>query len=73
MSKKHFIAIAADIAEQGTYLREQRDCSRLESIENAEAVAGLETLFDLATRLASTFAGFNSNFDRQRFLTACGF
>lgn len=58
MSKKHFIAIARDLKD---LLEESK--SRVEKI----------VLEKTARRLADTFAGFNDNFDRGRFLSACGF
>lgn len=59
MTRKHFAAVAADIKE------------------NVEAADGntdaIRTLRQLAGDLARTFKLFNPNFDRVRFLTACGF
>ena len=58
MTKKHIVVIAATIRDH---------ISRPEKDE-AEIYA-LETL---ARSLASDFAAFNINFDRSRFLAACG-
>lgn len=58
MTKRHFIAIAADIrAELNAYAASPTAC---------------EVIEETAKRLASTFAGFNPAFDRGRFLAACG-
>lgn len=56
MTRKHFEAIAADIKFQ----MEQ---------SNDEGKAAIRST---AAALSVTFSIFNSNFDRRRFLTACG-
>ena len=57
MTKKHFIEIARRI-------RGQRGPDR----RHTEA----ETLDKLSEMLADSFQDFNSHFDRERFLSACG-
>ena len=59
MSKKHFIAIAADIKWQVTAAGEDQE--------------KLTLLRNVVTDLCRTFVTINPNFDRSRFLTACGF
>lgn len=56
MSKKHFNAIASTIR------------ANVERSNDAERFR----LRVLASELADQFAGFNPNFDRARFITACG-
>jgi hypothetical protein len=58
MTKKHFIAIAADIRENLTM--SERDESEVFGIESQ------------ARSLCDVFATFNPAFDRARFLAACG-
>lgn len=57
MTKKHFIAIAADIRRE------------LNRVAGAEACEALERM---ARSLCAVFAQFNPAFDRGRFLAACG-
>lgn len=64
MTKKHFIAVARDIAAQRAMIARNEDI--------AKRIYGSNVLDETARNLASTFAGLNSNFDRARFLTACG-
>ena len=65
MTRRHFNAIAAII-------RETIEAAPLESLTNDEAggrrIAACAIARDLATVCAST----NPNFDRARFLSACG-
>lgn len=56
MTKKHFIKIAARLAEA-------REDATPET---------LEALTTLAHRLAEDFAGWHPNFDREKFITAAG-
>ena len=56
MSKKHYVAIAACVAHTST----APNTRRLGPVES------------LAYRLADYFASENPNFDRARFLKACG-
>jgi hypothetical protein len=59
VSKKHFIAIAADIKWQ---------------VDHCDGnVATLDVIRSIAVALSMTFKNCNSQFDRQRFLDACGF
>lgn len=55
MTKKHFIAIAAQIAD-----------------EMAASPEARPALSRLARTLCIEFRGINPNFDRGRFLDACG-
>lgn len=57
MTKKHFIAVAATIKGQRS--------GQPDSVVN-------EALDAVAWGLAGTFAGLNPNFDKRRFLDACG-
>jgi hypothetical protein len=57
-SKKHYVAIAREIAE----LRADLDGSN----------AGIAAIVQLASRLACIFKDDNPAFDRGRFLQACG-
>jgi hypothetical protein len=57
-SKKHYVAIAGEIAE----LRKDLDGSN----------AGIAAIVQLASRLACIFTDDNPAFDRDRFLRACG-
>ena len=60
MSQKHFIRIAATLAKLVSDYKATND--------------GVATtvLDEVAHALASDFADFNPNFDRARFLRACG-
>jgi hypothetical protein len=64
MSKKHFAAIATDI---------HRQTEAASNLPKKDASRQLEALYELTLRLCQTFAGFNSSFDRERFVLACGF
>jgi hypothetical protein len=64
MTTKHFEAIATDIKWQVLVAREETD----EAHEFA-----LRRLHVLACDVAATLSRFNTNFNRTRFLTACGF
>lgn len=57
MTKKHFEAIAQDIRFQAEQSSDE----------------GRDAIRSTAAAMAVTFSIFNQNFDRQRFLTACGF
>jgi hypothetical protein len=59
MSKKHFIEIAAELN------------AALE-ISRAEGKAAENATLRAIEGLATVFAGFNPQFDRARFLRACG-
>jgi hypothetical protein len=58
MSRKHFVAVAADFK------------ILLDGLDSPEARFVLEAA---ARRLCDTFAECNARFDRARFLRACGF
>ena len=58
MTKKHFIAIAADI--RANLAMRERDEGEIHGIEAQ------------ARSLCAVFAQFNPAFDRGRFLAACG-
>lgn len=60
MTKKHFIAIAAVIADQ------------MKTTHGADGLAQRDILDATAAALADVFAGLNGQFDRDRFLRACG-
>ena len=60
MSRKHFEAIARTIRYE------------LDAAEGNFEPIGRAAMVELTKQLASTFAGFNPAFDRERFLTACG-
>lgn len=62
MTKKHYEAIAAIIAS--TY--------RNAELYDTSGSERRDTLEVTASRLADYFATDNKNFDRARFLTACG-
>lgn len=57
MTRKHFEAIASDIRH---------------SYENADGDAERFAVRSVAAKLSVTFSIFNPNFDRARFLAACG-
>jgi hypothetical protein len=63
MSRKHFEVIAKSINEQKTAIQDVGE----------DVSAKLNTLQATTNNLAHEFAGFNPNFDRRRFITACGF
>lgn len=60
MTRKHFAAIAATIKAQ------------LDMHEANYEPIGKAAVIETAEALASTLASFNGNFDRARFLAACG-
>lgn len=60
MTKRHFEAIARMLREQGETLA---DPTQAADIAHRDLVDGM----------ASYFADQNPRFDRERFLTACGF
>ena len=57
MTRKHFEAIAWQINEHR---------------QHSQVPGASQTLDILARQLAHSFEGFNPNFDRARFLAACG-
>lgn len=59
MTKKHYIKIAAVF-------------KRAKELENNDEDA-VQVLHDLAYDLCTFFKEDNPNFDRERFMTACGF
>lgn len=67
MTKKHFEAIAATIKAQRDALASEDDPSFFPD------GAAYDAVLATAAALATTFERFNSQFDRRRFLTACGF
>ena len=72
MTKKNFEAVAATFATRANELTSARAdfCSPAE----AESIdSRLEELEHMAEFLAGTFGFDNPNFDRERFLLACGF
>ena len=58
MSKKHFVALAAALKEQRVRFAENMD-------QHAQWCRDVQAVTDVCAR-------FNANFDRDRFLTACG-
>jgi hypothetical protein len=66
MTKKHFIAIAAQIK----FRKEQVENRHI--VPDAEIVISVFMLNRVASDLADIFARENKSFDRARFLTACG-
>ncbi len=63
MTKKHFIKIAAAF---------KASIAELDPGTNSDAVA-LVTVRCIADALCAIFKDANPDFDKQRFLTACGF
>lgn len=61
MTRKHFEAVASAL-----------NLSVAQANRLHDGVAK-DTLYVVACDLAATFSTFNSNFNRTRFLTACGF
>lgn len=61
MTQKHFEAIAQSIAAEAEVARQLNDTARLAGVES------------LALRFMRQFNAMNPRFDRDRFLTACGF
>jgi hypothetical protein len=73
MTQKHFVAIAATIKSEvdgHRYMIVVPAHATYDSEQHAYAVTVLQAT---AERLADQFQVFNSNFNRTRFLTACGF
>lgn len=60
MSRKHFVAIAAEMLILVNAAKESKSKVRLEALN------------ETVTALCNVFAGCNSRFDRQRFFQACG-
>jgi len=60
MSRKHFVAIAAEMLVLVNAAKESKDQVRLVALN------------DTVSSLCDVFAGCNSRFDRQRFFQACG-
>lgn len=67
MTRKHFEAIARDI-RVSVAAADLVGRSPMEPGEDRK-----RTLYVVACDLAATFSTFNANFNRTRFLTACGF
>ena len=65
MSRKHFIAIAAIIRDERALIERLR-------MTPAEMTCRLVSLNNIARNLAGFLASTNPNFNRSRFLTACG-
>ena len=63
MSKKHYVAIAREF-------HTQRNGAALESAAYQRGFSNAQ--YSLASALATVFASENPNFDRARFLKACG-
>lgn len=59
MSRKDYVALAAAIHDT--------------KIESAEILGAFSVLKRAASRVADALSADNHNFDRERFLTACGF
>jgi len=66
LSKKHFEAIARDIAAEVTTANQS-------PWDLAQRAAVKVALRNVASNLCTTFRAENPNFDGQRFLKACGF
>lgn len=62
MTKKNFVAIAEAIAKEKEMAQ-----------RNTNGAVRLDTLLNTANRMADVCKDFNQNFDRARFLAACGF
>jgi hypothetical protein len=60
MSRKHFVAIAAELLVLVNAAKESKDQVMLEHLNTTVAA------------LCDVFAGCNSRFNRQRFFQACG-
>lgn len=65
MSRKHFIAIAANI-------RNQVEATRAAKYSDVDKATILGTVSDIANNLCRVFADANPAFNRGRFLAACG-
>lgn len=65
MTKKHFEAIA-------TVLQQSHDDAILFADNPAAKASSRRVVSMVARRLADTFKDFNPNFDKARFLKACG-
>lgn len=66
LSKKHFIAIARDIAQEVTTVDQV-----YKTVDEQQAVK--VAMRNLAINLCTEFRAENANFDATRFLKACGF
>lgn len=64
MTRKDFVAIAAILNDA------REDAMVLEAIGNG---GGAASTLEIATGLANYFETVNPRFDRERFLTACGY
>jgi len=64
MTRKHFEAVARAIREE---------VDSLDEIHTVARVMCRLSLLGVAERLADVFAEESGRFDRDRFLTACGF
>ena len=61
MSRKHYVAVAASIRSQ------------VDAATAADDASAILALHRVTEDLARIFKSDNSNFDRSRFVTACGF
>jgi len=64
MTKKHFIAIAKQIADHRAMVKQNSDVSK--------RIYGENILDDVARDLAITFGDMNENFNYPLFMKACG-
>ena len=66
MSRKHYSAIAERFEDAATYVADNYG----ETLSRSEVD---DVLNYLAGKIASVMSEDNGNFDRKKFLTACGF
>jgi hypothetical protein len=66
MTRKHFEAIAE------TFRFERQTANAIVPTHGGQRKTAVETIDRLAKQIASDLAGTNPNFNRSRFLEACG-
>lgn len=72
MSKKHYIKLAAMLADLAKKYAEETADSARESQHRLQSQAALHAIGEVARGFCNIAADDNPNFDRGRFLAACG-
>ena len=71
MTRKHFAAVAAILAAENEQAQTDLD-DAAHGFDEGFASGKIHVLANVAESLADFFSGENPNFDRAKFLTACG-